>query len=365
VLIRRSASQARRLGIKNLRTDDWAVITAIPWYTLLVVSLNKIIFGGGSNYMTAEEIAELTPESKHNREIGSKWVFLSEEVMVLTVWTCKVCMLLLYKRLMYALPLRLYHCSSRLGLNKKLELTSTATGRDWCRRESLTPSLSTLESVSSHASSPSSPLVDPFPGTGLFLLRTVSAAICVRLSGKLIKSIILDQCWSYFDFEIVEATFNVSADLAVLIVALPLLIRLSIPVPQKMILLSVFGMGIFVIVAALLTKIYSLVPALVSYSYLNWYFREASVSLYVTNLPALWALLRDTFPAVKNWGYSSHSYIDAPGSRKTRLSHLGQNHNSNGDVEMLDEERDNDFWDEMPRSQSNDPINPLHVSQLR
>ncbi len=62
-------------------------------------------------------------------------------------------------------------------------------------------------------------------------------------------------------------------------------------------------MGIFVIVAAIITKIYCLVPSLISYVYLNWYFREASVSVYVTNLPALWTMLRDVFPALRSWGF--------------------------------------------------------------
>lgn len=96
----RRISQVRRLGLKNMRSDDWVIISALPWYTLLVVSLNKIIFGGGSNYMTDTEIAALTPEIWRGRVVESKWVLLSEEVMVLTVWTCKVCMLLLYKRLL-------------------------------------------------------------------------------------------------------------------------------------------------------------------------------------------------------------------------------------------------------------------------
>lgn len=94
-----SASQTRRLGIKSLRTDDWVMVTTIPWYTLLVISINKIIFGGGSNYMTPEDIAALTPQAKADRISGSKWVLVSEEVMVLCVWTCKVCMLLIYRRL--------------------------------------------------------------------------------------------------------------------------------------------------------------------------------------------------------------------------------------------------------------------------
>lgn len=58
-------------------------------------------------------------------------------------------------------------------------------------------------------------------------------------------------------------------------------------------LVLVFGMGGFVIVAATLTKVYCLVPKLISYVYMNWYFREASVAVYVTNLPTLWPLVRD------------------------------------------------------------------------
>jgi hypothetical protein len=135
-----------------------------------------------------------------------------------------------------------------------------------------------------------------------------------------------DQCWSYFNFEVVEGTFNVTADLAVLLIAIPLLFKLRVPLQQKIILITVFGMGIFVIAAALLTKIYSLVPSLVSYSYLNWYFREASVSVYVTNLPAVWALLRDTFPGVRHWGYPRVTYHENTTSNQKRtLPSYGSN----------------------------------------
>lgn len=90
-----------------------------------------------------------------------------------------------------------------------------------------------------------------------------------------------------------------------LIIAIPLLFSIRLPVQQKAVLLIVFGMGVFVVVAAILTKIYCLVPSLITYVYLNWYFREASVSVYVTNMPALWSLLRDIFPHLKSWGFES------------------------------------------------------------
>lgn len=64
--------------------------------------------------------------------------------------------------------------------------------------------------------------------------------------------------------------------------------------------MGIFGMGVFVIIAAILTKVYCLVPSLISYVYMNWYFREATVSMLVTNLPLVWSLLREIFPAIRS-----------------------------------------------------------------
>jgi hypothetical protein len=54
---------------------------------------------------------------------------------------------------------------------------------------------------------------------------------------------------------------------------------------------------------------------------MNWYFREASVSVYVTNLPGIWPLLRDIFPKLKSWGSRAngseyHQSAAAGGTRK-------------------------------------------------
>jgi len=51
--------------------------------------------------MTDEQIATLTPETKAARISGRKWELLSEETMILSVSTCKVWTLLIYRRLMY------------------------------------------------------------------------------------------------------------------------------------------------------------------------------------------------------------------------------------------------------------------------
>jgi hypothetical protein len=109
------------------------------------------------------------------------------------------------------------------------------------------------------------------------------------------------QCSSYQYYEIIQGAISISADIFMLAVAIPLLVQVRVPLKQKVILLVLFGMGIFVIVAAVLNKIYCLVPSLISYVYMNWYFREATVAVLVTNLPLVWSLLRDVFPALKSW----------------------------------------------------------------
>ena len=104
----------------------------------------------------------------------------------------------------------------------------------------------------------------------------------------------------------------------ILAVGIPPVMSARLSVQQKLILGVIFGMvceasscldtitnryqGTFVIVAAILRAIYCLVPALISYVYMNWYFREASVAVYVTTLPGIWVFLRELFPVLQKLG---------------------------------------------------------------
>ncbi|MCJ1467499.1 hypothetical protein MMC07_006124 [Pseudocyphellaria aurata] len=260
VIILRFAARIRQVGIAKCQGDDYLMINATIWYTLLVVSINKIIFGGGSNFMTPDEEAALTPETVRERITGSKWVFVSEQAMILTIWSLKLCMLSIYRRLTE-------------GLKQKKLINMLFI---W--------------------------VACGFIGTELCLFLA-----CRPFTQYWAVPAPDVQCASYQHYEITESLFNTSSDIMMLVIAIPLLISIRLPVQQKVVLLIIFGMGVFVIVSAILTKIYCLVPSLVTYVYLKWYFREASVSVYVTNLPALWSLLRDIFPHLKSWGFESNT----------------------------------------------------------
>ncbi|KAJ5131455.1 uncharacterized protein N7515_007494 [Penicillium bovifimosum] len=250
----RFTARIRRLGLRNLQVDDYLMLFAVVWYTLLCIALNQVASGGGSNLLTDEDKANLTEENIEERVKGSKWVFVSEHSFILCVWSLKACMLVIYSRITE-------------GLKQKR----------WINYLAIYVGLGFIATVLS-----------------LFL-------ICRPLNQYWAVPTDNYQCMSYQYYEIIQGCLSISADIFMLIIAIPMLMQVRIPLKQKLILVILFGMGIFVIVAAVLNKVYCLVQSLISYVYMNWYFREATVAILVTNLPLVWSLLRDVFPALKSW----------------------------------------------------------------
>ena len=214
--------------------------------------------GAGSNLMTDAEVADLTPTIKAQRVRGAKWVFVSEHAMLLTIWAMKAAMLVLYARVTEGLM-------QRKVLNGVIVWVCLS-----------------------------------FVGDELALFT-----ICRPLSQYWAVPVNNPQCATYQYYQIVNAVFNISTDIMLLAVGLPPVLKARLTIQQKCILAVVFGMGSFVIVAAILRAIYCLVPSLISYIYMNWYFREASVAIYVTNAPAIWVMLRELFPRLQRLGQSS------------------------------------------------------------
>jgi len=109
--------------------------------------------------------------------------------------------------------------------------------------------------------------------------------------------------WAY---AAVQCTFNISSDIAMLFIPLPLVMGVKVALRQKLILLVIFGMGLFVIAAALCTKVEFWI-SVYSADYMFWYTRESSVALYVANLPCIWPLMREIIPVLRSVsGYTSY-----------------------------------------------------------
>lgn len=227
--------------------------------------------GGGSNLFEPDEFATFTQEDIDERIKGSKIVVVSEQAMLNVIYTLKACMLFMYSRLTmnttqhrFLKILAGYICCGYIGSELAFFLA--------CR-----------------------------PFYGYWAVPPPNP-----------------QCTTLQHYAIAQACFNISSDFFLLLIPLPMIIKLNLPLKQRIVLGCVFSMvrifllivslvpftnipfqGIFVILAAILTKVFNL-GDVYSPTYMLWYTREASVAVYVSNLPLIWPLLREWFPFLRS-----------------------------------------------------------------
>lgn len=137
-----------------------------------------------------------------------------------------------------------------------------------------------------------------YVGVGWFATEVAFFTACLPFSGYWALPPPDPQCTTLANYAIVQACFNISSDILMLGIPIPLIVRMKLPWRQKIVLVFIFSLGVFVIIAALLTKVFNLTDVY-SPDYMLWYVREASVAVYVSNLPMIWPLLREWFPSLK------------------------------------------------------------------
>ncbi|GAB7349153.1 hypothetical protein MBLNU459_g8092t1 [Dothideomycetes sp. NU459] len=252
ITICRFISRALSLGsVKALQVDDWVMLVTVAFYTTLIVTINIVANASSNLFPPGFDTNTLTPTDIAQREYGSKLVLVVEQCQITTVWTIKACLLTMYLRLT-----KVGHKREHLAI--KILMGYVFFGwlfmeifyfGVWCR-----------------------------PFYNYWAVPTPNV-----------------QCSSALNHLITNATFNISSDLILMIIALPLFIRTQLPKKKKAALVGVFGLGFFVILCAILNKYYSFTQPFGS-EWTYWYVRESSTALLVANLPFLWTLLRRCAP---------------------------------------------------------------------
>jgi hypothetical protein len=249
---------------------------------MLIVCLNVISSVGGSNLYEPADFPTFTPEDIQERIKGSKIVIVSEQVRLFplicfrtclidiqailnVIYTIKACMLFMYTRLTLGLQIQ-----------RMVFYLAIYVSIGWCATE-IAFFTACRPFVGYWAMPPPNP-----------------------------------QCTTLQHYAIVQACFNISSDSLMLAIPISLLLKLHVPWRQKAVLVLIFSMGIFVILAAILTKVFNL-SNVWDPSYMLWYTREASVAVYVSNLPMIWPIIREWF----------HLYmVSPPGHRAAEREHM-------------------------------------------
>ncbi|KPM40205.1 hypothetical protein AK830_g6357 [Neonectria ditissima] len=269
-------SIARRMKLgkwRRLEIEDYLICFALVNFTGVVVCINEVA-KNGSNYMEPDVAAHLSPEGKARAIFGSKMTFVLEIFTLTATWTVKACLLLLYGRL----------------------TEGTSVRQSWA-----------VKIVAGYCAF-------------TYLLVTFMFVFywCNPTYEYWRVPVRIMQCATYYNHMIFATACNISSDLMLLFLPIPIMIKIRLPLKRKLGLCCVFGLGIFNILAAVLNRYYNFSNPN-SYVFLYWYVAEVGVAMYVGNLPLCWPVIRLALGSKgdsSNPSYPNPSYPDSSARRK-------------------------------------------------
>lgn len=102
------------------------------------------------------------------------------------------------------------------------------------------------------------------------------------------------QCSAATNHLITNAVINITSDVMIILIPMPIFLKSQLPLKRKAVLIGVFALGAFTILSAILNKFYSFNEPFGS-NWTFWYIRESSTAIITANLPYIWTLLRRIF----------------------------------------------------------------------
>nr|POE54169.1 hypothetical protein CFP56_63472 [Quercus suber] len=287
-------SVSRRIVLGSFRRyqlDDWGMIAVLCFYTTFIPTINIVAHSSSNLIPPGTNVSAFTKQDIADRAYGSKLVLVVEQTQICSIWGAKACLLVLYLRLTTMrrenIAIKVLACYVAFGF-VFMEVFYFAV---WCR-----------------------------PFSNYWAVPTPNV-----------------QCDAATNHLITNAVFNLSSDVAMLAIGLPMFIRMSLPWRKKIPLIGIFSLGVFVVLAAILNKVYSFsLPFGVDWTF--WYVRESSTALLVANLPFVWTVWRkitggktrsDTVDDVSRHDSGLSGSRDRAGTGQTpnfRLSPTSANH---------------------------------------
>ncbi|CAG9980389.1 unnamed protein product [Clonostachys byssicola] len=291
IVLIRMASRKLVLGSwRKLQIDDYLMLVAMATDTVLIVSMN-IVARTSSNLIDPNSHEELTPENIAERVYGSKMVLVVEQMQCITIWMIKACILLMYHRLTMSLKQNLavkIVAGYTLGSFILMEILYLGV---WCR-----------------------------PFTEYWAVPPAST-----------------QCSAATNHLITNAVFNLSSDIMIILIPMPVFLKSTLGIKKKAVLCGIFAVGLFTILSAILSKYYSFnQPFGVDWTY--WYIRESSTAIITANLPLTWSLLQKCF-GLKSFKDYSNPYSNQNTNSRFRSTTYGRQSNKRGGTRSASQER--------------------------
>ncbi|KAK7177289.1 hypothetical protein PSPO01_16665 [Paraphaeosphaeria sporulosa] len=252
---------------KALGVDDYLICVAMVSMTALMGAMHMVVRSSSNLIAPDEDISEFSPDEIQRRIYGSKLALVVEQMQCCTIWLIKACLLLMYKRMTALLP------------QHKVVI--------W---------------------------VSAYTAISFVVMETLYLGVwCRPFSQYWAVPAANPQCSTATNHLITNAVFNISSDLMIIAIPMPLLFKVKLPTKNKAILIGIFLIGTFnEIVAAVLNKYYSFTYPF-GLEWTAWYLRESYTAFLCANLPLTYPLVQRIF-RLRSWPHNSYDGHYLPGS---------------------------------------------------
>ncbi|KAH7127850.1 hypothetical protein B0J13DRAFT_588575 [Dactylonectria estremocensis] len=242
VLVRMMSRRMLYGSFRGMLVDDYLMMLTIVTYTILLVIV-KVLTYTPTNLINPADNIVLTDETIKERVYGSKLVIVTEQMQMITIWGVKACLLIIMS-LRQNLLVKIV-AGYTLFSFVIMEILFFAA---WCR---------------------------PFYHYWQVPPDNLN---CSAETNHMITNIVT----------------NITTDILIILLPMPVFVQSQLPLKRKIILCGVFALGAFTILAAILSKYYSLGKPYGT-EWIYWYIREVSTAIITANLPLTWTFLQRVF----------------------------------------------------------------------
>lgn len=261
ILISRWIIRLRTVGIKGFSGDDYAIVPVLAFTVMDAATVTVAYYHGQNVDLTADMLPLLTEADIKRLTYGSKVELSAWYSYVTLIWAMKATMLLFYRRLTFGSfhKKSVYYLFWLTGLTYFIAIMVLTFG---C-----------------------------FPTYKNWQVTPMAPWKCSFRPQNFIA----------------VATLNITTDVALLAVPVPLLWKLNMPLKKKIVIGGILCTGVLVIVAAIIRVVLSL-DAVPSPANINgWGVRETFIAIIAINIPAFKPVFSRNFWALGKYDSSKGS----------------------------------------------------------
>ncbi|KAA8624556.1 hypothetical protein PtrV1_00236 [Pyrenophora tritici-repentis] len=282
-IILRIFTRTRMVGIAGWQADDYIIFFSWACYTGMTVAAHEVGGVSDTSHMTMEYRLSLTPEQAALHQRSSKWFMVGWFTYIGLIWSLKLNMLFLYRRVVsvvwvsaFLLPTMLLVGVTGISIWLMFALACRPFNRLW--------------------------QILPDPGQ-----------YCMPQSPA---------------FLVLVLVFNLLTDVFIILIPIPIILPLKISWARKLGLLAMFCAGIFIMIAAIL-RVYFVMALQQAATAAIWSCREDIVAVLVGQATIIRPLFThrfwtgayegsNSYPSNKN-SDDSHELSDGSASKQSRL----------------------------------------------